>query len=608
MDSAISNNEKNNNVGLSGQNEFEKLWKTVQDNPSDFNAFSQLVALAEKDGDIEKIRKAYEAFLDEYPLCYAFWKKYAEHEAAKKEFTKAKAIYQQALSDKGIPYSVDMWTCYCSFLIDTPAARENLEEIRRTFENAVQHVGLDYTSHSLWDKFIDWEQSQSAWKNVMSLYHRVLAIPLEKASSYFERYKKFVTSHKLADLLTPEEETQLFQSQKFADEMQQKTKLIAIKEEIHKKVLEECKKRSNYEAEIQKRPYFHVKPLDDTLLETWRKYLEMEEAEGNHERIIQLFERCLIPCCNYHEFWLRYTTYLEKREAWDSLRTVFQRGTRLLKRRPELYLEFAAFEEEHNNHDRAENLFQTVMKMIPNHVESIMRYINFKRRQKDYETCCRLYEEAITKAKSPLTVAFLSMHYARFLEKTRNDPKKAREVYSSAIQRAGSIKHLWIAFINFEIAQNDENMEERVVALYTKALEASEGEQKLSLEDRKDILLSFVEFANDTGSDIRRFRQLTKEYRQMVKVAPSRKRPLEQPENEEETNKPTKVPRTGESPTVTAASASQPVVMPPTSPYYGQYAMPSYYGYNYPYMHGYPGYGSLPGYPPHSPPTPYGGS
>jgi len=138
MDSAIinsfsGNNEKNNNVGLSGQNEFEKLWKTVQDNPSDFNAFSQLVALAEKDGDIEKIRKAYEAFLDEYPLCYAFWKKYAEHEAAKKEFTKAKAIYQQALSDKGIPYSVDMWTCYCSFLIDTPAARENLEEIRRFF-------------------------------------------------------------------------------------------------------------------------------------------------------------------------------------------------------------------------------------------------------------------------------------------------------------------------------------------------------------------------------------------------------------------------------------------------------------------------------------------
>jgi hypothetical protein len=123
--------------------------------------------------------------------------------------------------------------------------------------------------------------------------------------------------------------------------------------------------------------------------------------------------------------------------------------------RPELYLEFAAFEEEHNNHERAENLYQTVMKMgtsslhtysqklihcgwihsffymftvlflsqVPNHVESTMRYINFKRRQRDYEMCCRLYEEAITKAKSPLSVAFLSMHYARFLEKvTTNTP------------------------------------------------------------------------------------------------------------------------------------------------------------------------------------------
>jgi hypothetical protein len=59
-----------------------------------------------------------------------------------------------------------------------------------------------------------------------------------------------VTSHKLSDLLTPEEENQLFQSQKFDDETQQKNKLILIKEEVHKKVLEECKKRSAFETEV----------------------------------------------------------------------------------------------------------------------------------------------------------------------------------------------------------------------------------------------------------------------------------------------------------------------------------------------------------------------
>jgi pre-mRNA-processing factor 39 len=57
----------------------------------------------------------------------------------------------------------------------------------RTFERATQHVGLDYFSHPLWDKYLEWEQSQNELRNVLKLYHRILDIPLEKASSYFER-------------------------------------------------------------------------------------------------------------------------------------------------------------------------------------------------------------------------------------------------------------------------------------------------------------------------------------------------------------------------------------------------------------------------------------
>jgi hypothetical protein len=145
------------------------------------------------------------------------------------------------------------------------------------------------------------------------------------------------------------------------------------------------------------------------------------------------------------------------------------------------------------------------------------------------------------------------------------------------------------------MAQNEENMEERVVNLYKKALDSTEGDQKLSLEDRKDILLSFIEFMNNNGSDIGqyanlfsfslflfliffhfRLRRLTKEYREMAKATPSRKRSLET-ENEEDTNKPAKVQRTGESSTPTSSSQQPTTTMAPTSPssYYGQYAMPS---------------------------------
>lgn len=76
-----------------------------------------------------------------------------------------------------------------------------------------------------------------------------------------------------------------------------------------------------------KRPYFHVKPLDRAQLKAWQSYLDWEIAEAEtaamaaegtaveghedakqecvagHERVLILFERCLIACALYEEFW-----------------------------------------------------------------------------------------------------------------------------------------------------------------------------------------------------------------------------------------------------------------------------------------------------------------
>jgi len=53
------------------------------------------------------------------------------------------------------------------------------------------------------------------------------------------------------------------------------------------------------------RPYFHVKPLEKVQLKNWRDYLDMEIENGSHERTVILFERCLIACAMYEEFWMK---------------------------------------------------------------------------------------------------------------------------------------------------------------------------------------------------------------------------------------------------------------------------------------------------------------
>lgn len=56
-----------------------------------------------------------------------------------------------------------------------------------------------------------------------------------------------------------------------------------------------------------KRPYFHVKALEKTQLNNWREYLDFEIENGTPERVVVLFERCLIACALYEEFWTKVT-------------------------------------------------------------------------------------------------------------------------------------------------------------------------------------------------------------------------------------------------------------------------------------------------------------
>merc|ERR1719225_590760 len=61
-----------------------------------------------------------------------------------------------------------------------------------------------------------------------------------------------------------------------------------------------------------KRTYFHVKPLDQKQLRVWDQYLDWQVAQGDHQRTVVLFERCLIPCALYEQYWAKYARFLER--------------------------------------------------------------------------------------------------------------------------------------------------------------------------------------------------------------------------------------------------------------------------------------------------------
>ena len=54
-------------------------------------------------------------------------------------------------------------------------------------------------------------------------------------------------------------------------------------------------------------------------MRNWREYLDFEIAEGNQRRILILFERCMVACALYEDFWIKVRMILSSEKHQRSL-------------------------------------------------------------------------------------------------------------------------------------------------------------------------------------------------------------------------------------------------------------------------------------------------
>lgn len=100
-------------------------------------------------------------------------------------------------------------------------------------------------------------------------------------------------------------------------------------------------KRVEFESKI-KPAFFHVKALNDGQLANWRAYLDFEEQGGDATKIEKLYERCLIACANYSEFWMRYATWKDGNVGSAEAFEVCNRACNtFLKRRADMHFFYA---------------------------------------------------------------------------------------------------------------------------------------------------------------------------------------------------------------------------------------------------------------------------
>lgn len=387
--------------------------------------------------------------------------------------------------------------------------------LHRLFDRAANHVGLDFLAHPFWDRYIEYEDRLEATDNIFSILKRIIKIPMHQYARYFERFRQLAQSRPITELVSAEtlssiraeidaEVAQYGASKSEAElETEIRAKIDAIYYEDFTKTQAETNKRWTFEAEI-KRPYFHVTELEHPQLANWRKYLDFEEAEGDYARIVFLYERCLVTCAFYEEFWFRYTRWMEAQSGKEEdTRIIYLRASTLFVpvSRPGIRLQFAYFEESCGRVEVARDVHAAVLARLPSSVEVILSWANLERRQGGLDAAIDVLKQHIDLPEVDLyTKAALVTEWAYLLWKVKASADDARTVFEKNVQWYADSRQFWWKWIDFELAQpgsgDDEAQHaERVGAVFREMRSRS----RLSQATKRELCQVYLTYLQQRG-------------------------------------------------------------------------------------------------------------
>lgn len=607
--------------------ELEKFWKAVKDDPADFTGWTYLLQHVDSKNDVEAGREAFSKFLQRYPYCYGYWKKFSDFEKRNGSPTKTMEVFDQGLA--AIPLSADLWIHLALYQKSLAAESGDREGVRDTYERAVKECGREWRSDKLWDHYVKWETEGGQLTRVWQLYQRIVTVPTQGVANQLEAVQAFVKAHNPKDLVDTNEflamrkdvltslkgngtaaDAEAAPGENDATAMANDEETEAIREKmmfgvrkLYKETEERVKLRWKFEEGV-KRPYFHVKPLERGQLKNWRDYLDFMKVEmvkegGDITELEILYERSLIACALYEEFWLDYVQWWQDRKDKDSasvvtmVREIYSRASRHLPTKVELHCSWAAWEEKQGCGGEAGRILEALEEGHPRLVTILLRRVNLERRRGNEAEACKLYEAAIQGAKTG-TATELSVKYSRFLRLARGDSAKAAQVLQSALDLDPSNPKLYLQQLDLALHTTPLSVPAVVQLLDTaQAAEGLADKHKLLFAQRK------VEFLQDFGPDITALEEAE------LKLAEMQKK--KEPEKTEEPGKSITTIQGRGGKEKTPNGAAPPTSYPPTAntPQYqaAQTAAFNQYGARY---SGYPAQGSYGqwGYPGYAPPGP----
>ena len=418
------------------------------------------------------------------------------------------------------------------------------------FEQSATAVGSDFQAAPFWDLYLEYEDRIGAYDNILTILERIIHIPMAKHEVYWNKFRELAWVRPLENLQPAEEiarvrsaiESEVSTTGQYVTphEIDHRMRIHFIDNMylgIHNNTEIEIKKRSPFEERIQ-RLYFNIEELSQADLETWHKYLDFEEAEGDYNRIVALYDRCLVPCALYDKLWFRYARWMTDQPGkTEELRNIFRRASIFTPTaRPYIRVQWARWEEsliteatrqasapvltyspgshplaiphlqqpadllqlppphEGNRLSVAKDIHREILVELPNYREGIIALAHIERRHNGLDAALGVILKYIEESGTNIyTKGGLLSEYAMMIWETEGNADKARQLFERVEKQYRDNRKFWTDWMSFETsipttpATIDEQLE-RVRALIKKIRE----EANLPLDLTRDLTNKFL--------------------------------------------------------------------------------------------------------------------
>ncbi|XP_006279931.2 pre-mRNA-processing factor 39 [Capsella rubella] len=513
----------------------DRLQETFCSGELDFDEWLLLISEIETSfpDNVEKLCLVYDAFLLEFPLCHGYWRKYAYHKIKLCSLEDAVEVFERAV--KSATYCVPVWLDYCAFGV---AAYEDPHDVCRLFERGLSFVGKDYSCYTLWDKYVEYLLDQKQWSSLAHVYLRTLKYPSKKLDLYYKNFRKIAASLKetincgidvkgdlssdpMEEDLVPtchtDEEISIVvrdfmgpsSSSVLSNALQ---KYLSIGEQFYQDSWQLMEKISYFETHIC-RPYFHINPLDTNQLDNWHAYLSFAESYGDFDWAIKLYERCLIPCASYTEFWFRYVDFVENKGGRELANFALARASQTFVKNASVIHLFNARFKEHVGDASAASvaLSQCGVELGFGFVENVTKKANMEKRLGNFEAAVTTYKEALKKTlieKENLeTTALLYVQFSRLKYMITNSAEDAAQILIEGNEKVPHCKLLLEELIRLLMMYGGSRQVDLLDPIIDKEIShQADSSDCLSAEDKEEISNLYMEFIDLSGTihDVRK--------------------------------------------------------------------------------------------------------